>query len=224
MGIKGSVKRGLDGHFIHANCDTDIIVGEEPPLGSTAKPEELYQIYVLSDMSSVEAVTTHAAKAEEELLSTGAVDLVRRAVRAPCVLPSGVRDIQVALQGGQAFRVAALPADGTLAAGYAELQERLKTREIPRQLLRKCRLGDSDLRGTVLQQMIWRTNEFEMHLTFDGHCPEGKAVEVYSFVKDHELKLFVPFRMPLKCAGFQHPAQSSDSFLKRLAGIVTFSS
>jgi len=44
MGIKGSVKRGLDGHFIHANCDTDIIVGEEPPLGSTAKPEELYQI------------------------------------------------------------------------------------------------------------------------------------------------------------------------------------
>ena len=44
MGIKGSVKRGQDGHFIHANCDTDIIVGEEPPLGSTAKPEELYQI------------------------------------------------------------------------------------------------------------------------------------------------------------------------------------
>ena len=44
MGIKGSVKRGQDGHFIHANCDTDIIVAEEPPLGSTAKPEELYQV------------------------------------------------------------------------------------------------------------------------------------------------------------------------------------
>ena len=44
MGIRGSVKRGLDGHFIHANCDPDIIVGDEPPMGSTAKPEELYQI------------------------------------------------------------------------------------------------------------------------------------------------------------------------------------
>ena len=44
MGIRGSVKRGQDGHFIHANCDTDIIVGEEPPSGSTRKPEELYQI------------------------------------------------------------------------------------------------------------------------------------------------------------------------------------
>ncbi len=44
MGIRGSVKRGIDGHFIHANCDTDIIVGEEPPLGNTSKPEELYQI------------------------------------------------------------------------------------------------------------------------------------------------------------------------------------
>jgi N6-adenosine-specific RNA methylase IME4 len=44
MGIKGNVRRGLDGQVIHANCDTDIIVGEEPPLGSTAKPEELYGI------------------------------------------------------------------------------------------------------------------------------------------------------------------------------------
>jgi hypothetical protein len=44
MGIKGSVRRATDGHVIHANCDTDIIVSEEPPLGSTAKPEELYQI------------------------------------------------------------------------------------------------------------------------------------------------------------------------------------
>ncbi|GAX80720.1 hypothetical protein CEUSTIGMA_g8155.t1 [Chlamydomonas eustigma] len=44
MGIKGNVRRGLDGQVIHANCDTDIIVGEEPPLGSTAKPEEMYGI------------------------------------------------------------------------------------------------------------------------------------------------------------------------------------
>ena len=44
MGIKGQVKRGVDGHFIHANIDTDVIVSEEPPLGSTEKPEELYRI------------------------------------------------------------------------------------------------------------------------------------------------------------------------------------
>lgn len=44
VGIKGAVKRGIDGHFIHANIDTDVIVSEEPPFGSTSKPEELYQI------------------------------------------------------------------------------------------------------------------------------------------------------------------------------------
>lgn len=44
MGIRGSVKRGLDGHLIHTNVDTDVIVSEEPPLGSTEKPEELYDI------------------------------------------------------------------------------------------------------------------------------------------------------------------------------------
>lgn len=44
MGLKGSVRRALDGHFIHANCDTDVIVGEEPPNGSTEKPVEMYEI------------------------------------------------------------------------------------------------------------------------------------------------------------------------------------
>lgn len=44
MGIRGTVRRALDGHVIHANIDTDIIVSEEPPLGSTQKPEQLYQI------------------------------------------------------------------------------------------------------------------------------------------------------------------------------------
>jgi len=45
MGIKGTVKRSTDGHFIHANVDTDILVDEEPEeLGSTAKPKELYDI------------------------------------------------------------------------------------------------------------------------------------------------------------------------------------
>jgi mRNA m6A methyltransferase non-catalytic subunit len=44
MGIKGTVRRNGDGHVIHANVDTDIVISEEPPAGSTAKPEELYEI------------------------------------------------------------------------------------------------------------------------------------------------------------------------------------
>ena len=44
MGIKGTVRRATDGHIIHANVDTDIIVSEEPPLGSTQKPEEMYHV------------------------------------------------------------------------------------------------------------------------------------------------------------------------------------
>ncbi|KAK9727665.1 N6-adenosine-methyltransferase subunit mettl14 [Basidiobolus ranarum] len=44
MGIKGTVRRSTDGHFIHCNVDTDIIISEEPSHGSTAKPEEIYHI------------------------------------------------------------------------------------------------------------------------------------------------------------------------------------
>ena len=44
MGIKGTVRRTTDGHLIHANIDTDIIISEEQPTGSTKKPEELYQV------------------------------------------------------------------------------------------------------------------------------------------------------------------------------------
>ncbi|CAG8544715.1 2050_t:CDS:2 [Acaulospora colombiana] len=44
MGIKGTVRRSTDGHFIHCNVDTDVIISEEPPFGSTRKPEELYHI------------------------------------------------------------------------------------------------------------------------------------------------------------------------------------
>lgn len=44
VGIRGAVKRAVDGHVVHANVDSDIIVAEEPPLGSAAKPEELYGI------------------------------------------------------------------------------------------------------------------------------------------------------------------------------------
>ena len=44
MGIKGTVRRTTDGHLIHANIDTDIIISEEQPTGSTKKPEELYPV------------------------------------------------------------------------------------------------------------------------------------------------------------------------------------
>ncbi|KAK1261181.1 Methyltransferase-like protein 1 [Acorus gramineus] len=44
MGIKGTVRRSTDGHIIHANIDTDIIIAEEPPYGSTTKPEDMYRI------------------------------------------------------------------------------------------------------------------------------------------------------------------------------------
>ncbi|MQL77468.1 hypothetical protein Taro_009894 [Colocasia esculenta] len=33
MGIKGTVRRSTDGHIIHANIDTDVIIADEPPYG-----------------------------------------------------------------------------------------------------------------------------------------------------------------------------------------------
>ncbi|PKA64847.1 Methyltransferase-like protein 1 [Apostasia shenzhenica] len=44
MGIKGTVRRSTDGHIIHANIDTDIIIAEEPSDGSTKKPDDMYRI------------------------------------------------------------------------------------------------------------------------------------------------------------------------------------
>ncbi|CAN8246708.1 unnamed protein product [Cochlearia groenlandica] len=44
MGIKGTVRRSTDGHIIHANIDTDVIIAEEPSYGSTQKPEDMYRI------------------------------------------------------------------------------------------------------------------------------------------------------------------------------------
>lgn len=35
MGIKGTVRRSTDGHFIHCNVDTDVIVSEEQPENGT---------------------------------------------------------------------------------------------------------------------------------------------------------------------------------------------
>ena len=44
MGIKGTVRRNQDGHFIHANIDLDIIITEEPEIGDISKPEEIFHI------------------------------------------------------------------------------------------------------------------------------------------------------------------------------------
>ena len=44
VGVRGDVRRASDSHFINANIDTDVIVEEEPPLGSLKKPEEIYNI------------------------------------------------------------------------------------------------------------------------------------------------------------------------------------
>merc|ERR1740117_187824 len=44
MGIKGTVKRSTDQHFIHANVDTDVIVSEAFEYGSTMKPKEMYEV------------------------------------------------------------------------------------------------------------------------------------------------------------------------------------
>lgn len=44
VGLKGDVKKASDSHFIHSNIDTDVIVDEEPEIGLTQKPQEIYDI------------------------------------------------------------------------------------------------------------------------------------------------------------------------------------
>lgn len=44
MGVRGNVRRNQDGHIIHANVDTDVIISDEPEYGSTTKPEEMYAV------------------------------------------------------------------------------------------------------------------------------------------------------------------------------------
>lgn len=43
VGVKGTVKRSIDTHFLHANCDVDLIMEEEKSFGSTQKPTELHE-------------------------------------------------------------------------------------------------------------------------------------------------------------------------------------
>uniref|UniRef100_UPI00358EA4E3 N6-adenosine-methyltransferase non-catalytic subunit n=1 Tax=Myxine glutinosa TaxID=7769 RepID=UPI00358EA4E3 len=44
MGIKGTVRRSVDGDFIHTNVDIDLIIQEEPEVGNTEKPTEIFHI------------------------------------------------------------------------------------------------------------------------------------------------------------------------------------
>ena len=44
MGIKGTVRRSVDGDFIHANVDIDLIIEEEKPYGSAEKPVEIFHM------------------------------------------------------------------------------------------------------------------------------------------------------------------------------------
>ncbi|POW23451.1 hypothetical protein PSHT_00123 [Puccinia striiformis] len=44
MGIRGTVRRSTDGHFVHCNVDTDVIVSEPDPTDILHKPEELYHL------------------------------------------------------------------------------------------------------------------------------------------------------------------------------------
>ncbi|KAL4702667.1 hypothetical protein ACJJTC_002391 [Scirpophaga incertulas] len=44
MGIKGTVRRSVDGDFIHANVDIDLIISEDPEFGSSEKPIEIFHI------------------------------------------------------------------------------------------------------------------------------------------------------------------------------------
>ena len=44
MGIKGTVRRSLDSHFIHTNIDIDLIITENPDHGQPDKPEEIFHI------------------------------------------------------------------------------------------------------------------------------------------------------------------------------------
>lgn len=44
MGIKGTVRRSIDGDFIHANVDIDLIITEEPEMGNVEKPVEIFHI------------------------------------------------------------------------------------------------------------------------------------------------------------------------------------
>jgi mRNA m6A methyltransferase non-catalytic subunit len=44
MGYKGDSKKAFDSNFIHPNIDIDVVITEEPEVGSLSKPSEVYDI------------------------------------------------------------------------------------------------------------------------------------------------------------------------------------
>lgn len=46
MGIRGTVRRSTDTHFVHCNVDTDVIIwsGDDTPMDMKSKPPELYRV------------------------------------------------------------------------------------------------------------------------------------------------------------------------------------
>ena len=44
MGIRGTVRRSIDGDFIHSNIDIDLLIDEEQEVGNDQKPKELFDI------------------------------------------------------------------------------------------------------------------------------------------------------------------------------------
>ena len=44
MGIRGTVRRSVDGDFIHSNIDIDLLIDEEQEVGNDKKPKELFDI------------------------------------------------------------------------------------------------------------------------------------------------------------------------------------
>lgn len=45
MGLRGRPVRKTDGHFVHANIDTDVIIADEPEeYGSNRKPDDIYEL------------------------------------------------------------------------------------------------------------------------------------------------------------------------------------
>ena len=56
MGIKGTVRRNTDGHIIHANIDTDVIIAEEPPYGQCISSLKFFVLVTTSPFNTTTLV------------------------------------------------------------------------------------------------------------------------------------------------------------------------
>jgi hypothetical protein len=59
MGYRGSIRRAVDTHLVHANVDTDVLVSEEPPLGCACL--SLLPSFSVSYSFTLSTSLTHAA-------------------------------------------------------------------------------------------------------------------------------------------------------------------